>query len=197
MTKVMTISSSVQLGVIRVGSASVKSDDDWFQEISRSLITFELDSGAQGNGSSTYRTIQPVIPLQPTKVLLFGFVSDVKVKPMGKITLQVYHLTCFRWVYWGNIFRYRGSQAAVVGQARNRSQAVNQTGTYCLVMCYIVNQAWNAWVISGKFQGPWWVRSTLPRVCPGWVEIGSPAQGARKSLPNYMILIFYPVPKFD
>ena len=49
-----------------MGSASAKSDDDWFQEISRSPISFELDSGAQGNGSSTYRTIQPVVPLQPT-----------------------------------------------------------------------------------------------------------------------------------
>ena len=54
-------------GVIRVGSASVKIDDGWFQEISGSgSVAFELDSGSQGNVSSTYRTIQPVVPLQPT-----------------------------------------------------------------------------------------------------------------------------------
>ena len=62
------------------------SDDDWFQEISVwFLVTFQLDSGMQVNKlpASTYWNIQPVVLLQPTKVLLSGFVSDMKMKPMG------------------------------------------------------------------------------------------------------------------
>ena len=55
------------------------------------MLHSNLDSGVQCNvlPASTYWIIQPVAPLQPTKMVLSGIVSDMKMKPTWIVTLPI------------------------------------------------------------------------------------------------------------
>ena len=67
-------------------------DDDWTTNmvIGRQQISFKLDTGAQANvlPMKIFETLTPMVALQPTQTILSAFVSGVKVKPAGTVTLQ-------------------------------------------------------------------------------------------------------------
>ena len=108
------------------------SDDDWFKEISVSAIpvTFRLDSGVQDHvlHVSTYWNVQPVVALQPAKVLLSGFVSDMKVKLMGIATLPI--ISLISSAVMQEIFSPLRKTNCHIGQRSVMCCIVNQSGMH-------------------------------------------------------------------